>query len=147
MVGTSGWRWGVTSDPLSEMRRLQREVNRLFVGARQDQGFEYPPVNLLIGEGDVIVAMEVPGLEPEKTDISVTRDVLTISGSRAADALKEGENYHRQERPSGKFTRTVQLPFNINAGNVVAQYEKGILSITLPRVEEDKPHKITVKTQ
>jgi HSP20 family protein len=146
MVGTNAWRWGV-ADSLSEMQRLQREVNRLFVGARQEQGFDYPPLNLLIGEEDAIVMMEVPGLEAEKTDISVINEVLTISGMRVAETLAAGETYHRQERPAGRFTRTLQLPFKVNAGNVTAQYQKGILSIKLPRAEEEKPHRIAVNVQ
>jgi len=147
MYGPRVWRWGGISDPLSEMQRLQREVNRLFAGTGRYQGVDYPAINVLLSEDDVIVTAEVPGLEADKTDISITRDVLTISGSRESEILKEGESYHRQERTGGQFTRTLQLPFIVDSGKVEARYEKGILSIKLPRAEEDKPKKIAVKTE
>jgi len=61
--------------------------------------------------------------------------------------LNEGESYHRQERGSGSFTRTVRLPFRVEADKVSAKYERGILQITLPRAEEDKPKKIQIKSK
>jgi len=147
MFGPRIWRVGGTSDPLSEVQRLQRDVNSLFAGVASSQGVDYPAINVQLGVDDVIVTAEIPGLESDKTDISITRDVLTISGLREPEILKEGENYHRQERTSGRFTRTLQLPFMVDSGKVVARYEKGILSITLPRAEQDKPHKIAVKSE
>ena len=147
MFGPSIWRLGGISDPLNEMQRLQREVNRLFAGANTYQRRDYPPVNVFLSENDVVVMAEVPGLEPDKTDISITRDILTITGSREPDNLKEGESYHRQERPNGQFARTLQLPFLVDSGKVSAKYENGILAIQLPRAAEDKPHRITVKAE
>lgn len=147
MFGPRFWRLGGVSDPLNEMQRLQRDVNRLFSGATTFQAREYPPVNVYLGEDDVIVMAEVPGVEPDKTDISINRDILTISGAREPEILKEGQSYHRQERTSGKFTRTLQLPFLVDSGKVSARYEKGVLVVQLPRAAEDKPHRITVKAE
>jgi HSP20 family protein len=78
-------------------------------------------------------------------DIAVVENTLTLSGERTPAELAEGEVYHRRERGSGKFTRSFQLPFNVEANNVQAVYEKGVLRITLPRAEADKPRRITVK--
>jgi HSP20 family protein len=147
MFGQGLWRFGGMTDPLREMERLQREMNRVFSGMGETLGQEVPPVDAWIGESDVIVAAELPGVDPAKVDISVVGDTLTISGSGEAETLKEGESYHRQERNHGSFSRTVQLPFHVEGSKVEAKYEKGILKITLPRAEADKPRKISVKAE
>jgi HSP20 family protein len=135
-------------DSVRELQRMQGEMNRIFSGiGRSSLGQEAPSVNAWVGEADVIVAAELPGVDPGKVDISVVGDTLTISGSREAEKLKEGENYHRQERDFGRFSRTIQLPFHVEAGKVEAKYARGILKITLPRAEADKPRKIAVTAE
>lgn len=147
MFGPVLWRFGGARDPLREIQRLQREMNQIFSGLDQPLGQEVPPVNAWVGEGDVIVTAELPGMDTGNTDISVVGDTLTISGSRKAEPLKEGESYHRQERSHGQFKRTLQLPFRVEADKVEAKYEKGILRLTLPRAEADKPRKISVRSE
>ncbi len=140
--------WGLTS-PWSEMERLRREMNRLFAsfptisGARIAPG--YPAMNVWMNEEGAVVTAELPGIDPEKLDIAVVENTLTLSGERKPLELAEGDVYHRRERGYGKFTRSFQLPFNVEANNVQAVYEKGVLRITLPRAEADKPRKIAVK--
>jgi HSP20 family protein len=143
MFGPGMWRFGGRMDPLHEMQRLQGEVNRVFPGLGQLTP-EVPPVNAWVGESDVVVTAELPGMDPSKVDVSVVGDTLTISGAREAEVLKGGESYHRQERNHGRFTRSLQLPFHVEAGKVEAKYERGILRITLPRAEADKPKKVAV---
>ena len=126
---------------------MQGEMNRVFSGMGQSLNPEVPPVNAWVGEADVIVAAELPGVDPGKVDISVVGDTLTISGSREAESAERGESYHRQERDFGRFSRTIQLPFHVEAGKVEAKYARGILRITLPRAEADKPRKIAVKCE
>jgi HSP20 family protein len=121
-------------------------MNRLMGGSPGWTAREYPAVNLWRGDDDVVLTAEIPGVEPEDLDISVQNHTVTLRGSRKAESLKEGESYHRQERGSGSFVRTVQLPFEADANNVEAKLEKGILRLTLPRAEADKPKKIAVKT-
>jgi len=140
------WRVGRMMDMGSGMQNLQREINRLFTGFTPPFVHEFPAVNVWLGKVDVIVTAELPGMEPESIDISVAADTLTLSGSREKEVLKEGENYHRQERNYSNFTRTLQLPFQVDAGKVNAKYDKGILRITLPRSEETKPKKISIKS-
>jgi len=140
------WRVGRMMDMGSGMQNLQREINRLFSGFTPPFVHEFPAVNVWLGKDDVIVTAELPGMDPESIDISVAADTLTLSGSREKEALKEDENYHRQERNYSNFTRTLQLPYQVNAGKVSAKYEKGILRITLPRSEETKPKKISIKS-
>jgi HSP20 family protein len=147
MFGQGLWRVGGSMDPLREMQRLRREMNQVFSGIEQPLSQEDPLVNAWVGEQDVIIIAEVPGVDPAKVDISVVGDTLTISGLRDAVPLKEGESYHRQERSYGRFSRSLQLPFHVEAAKVEAKYERGILKITLPRAEADKPRKIAVKTE
>ncbi len=147
MFGPGVWRFGGMMDSVREMQRMQGEMNRVFSGIGQSLSQEVPPVNAWVGEADVIVAAELPGVDPGKVDISVVGDTLTISGSREAEALKEGESYHRQERDHGRFSRSFQLPFHVEAGKVEAKYDRGILQMTLPRAEADKPRKIAVKCE
>ncbi len=136
------------TNPWREMTRLQREMNRLFsevAGSGSSVAPGYPAMNVWTNEKGAVVTAELPGVNPDDIDISVVGNTLTLSGGRQPDELKEGEKYHRRERGYGKFTRSLQLPFDVNAGKVDASFSKGVLHISLPRVEEQKPKKITVK--
>jgi HSP20 family protein len=130
----------------SEMDRLQREMNRLFqpfAAGRRGAG-NFPAVNIWTGEDNALLTAEIPGVDPDKLEVTVKDNTVTIRGSREAEELKEDESYLRQERGAGTFVRSFALPFQVDGGNVSAQYQKGILQLTLPRAEEDKPKKISV---
>ena len=141
------WRTGDAFGFLPEIQRLQRDMNRLFVRMPTTVGQEYPAINVWSGDHDYIVTAELPGIDPAQLDISVVGDTLTFSGSQDLEALQEGETYHRQERNSGRFNKTLQLPFQIDSEKVTAQYIKGILELTLPRAAADKPRKIGIKAE
>ena len=132
-----------------EMDRLQREMNRLYeeyYPGHLHAAPGYPALNVWTKEDAVNVTAEVPGVSPQDIDISVIGETLTLSGTRHPDELKEGARYHRQERGYGGFTRSIQLPFPVNVGKVEASFHDGVLNIALPRAEEDKPRKISVKS-
>jgi HSP20 family protein len=141
------WRRGDVFGWLPEVQRLQRDMNRLFVGLPTTVGAEYPAINVWSGEHDYILTAELPGIDPAQLDISVAGDTLTFSGSQDSEVLREGETYHRQERNSGRFSKTLQLPFQIDAEKVAAQYEKGILKLTLPIASAEKPRKIAIRAE
>jgi HSP20 family protein len=147
MFETGLWRFGGFADPSREVRRLRQEMDRIFSDYGQTAAREIPPVNAWIGEADAVVTAELPGIDPGAIGISVVGDTLTLSGTREAAPLKEGETYHRQERGFGGFSRSLQLPFHVDADKVDATYDRGILTITLPRSEAEKPRKISVKNQ
>ena len=142
-------RYNYTS-PWRDMARLQNEMNRLFSdtfalsGGRTAPG--YPAMNVWTNEDGAVITAELPGVSAENIDISVVGDTLTLSGTRKPEELKEGEKFHRRERSFGNFTRSFQLPFSVETNKVDAVFEKGILLISLPRAEVDKPKKIAVKT-
>ena len=136
---------------LREMDALRREMNRLFDTwdgwPRVRTPSDYPAMNVWANEDGVIVSAELPGIEPDDPDTSVQGNLLRLSGHRAAEAADEESVYHRRGRAPGNFPRPFRLPFEVDADAVEATYEKGVLSITLPRAEEDKPRKITVKAE
>lgn len=93
---------------------------------------------------DVLVAFELPGVNEKEVSVSITGDLLTVKGERRwQDAVKD-DGYHRLERVHGKFERSVQLPIPVEADKVEATYRDGILTVTLPKVEEVKPREIKV---
>lgn len=133
-------------DPFTEMRRVQREMNRLFENAGTTRE-EFPPVNIWGNEDELIVTAELPGIDPNDMHIHVTGDQLTLEGERKADEMGEDVTYHRRERANGKFVRAFRLPYEVDNEKVKANYKNGILKITLPRTEVTKPKKITIETK
>lgn len=132
-----------------EMERLRREMNQLLsegnAPARLPVMRGYPAMNIWVNETGAVVTTELPGISPDDLEISVVDDILTISGSRTPEELEEGAAYHRRERGCGTFTRSFQLPFKVDPTQVEAVTNSGILNIMLPRAEEDKPKKISVR--
>jgi len=127
-----------------EVQRLQDEFNRLFSDYRSGSR-EYPALNVWSGKDGAVVTAELPGLDSKAIQISVTGGTLTLQGKHDVTAEKNDE-WQRRERPSGSFTRTVDLAFKIDSEKVEAHFRNGVLAIHLPRAEEDKPRKIAVKT-
>jgi HSP20 family protein len=137
------WGW----DPWGEMRRLQGEMSSALNGLWSPLARRvFPAVNVWAGRDDAVVTAEVPGIRPAELDVQVVGDTLTVTGEREAERLPEGQDYLRQERPAGHFSRTIQLPYRVDPDKVEATYAKGVLRITLPRLEADKPKQINVKT-
>ena len=146
MFSPSLWRMKKFADSVPEMINLQREINRLFSNVGQTTTLDYPAINVWEKDDSIIVTTELPGIDPEKIDISVTGATLTLSGTNEADSIKEGETYLRQERELGNFQRNFQLPFHVDSQKIEARYAKGILQITLPRLKEDLPKKIKINS-
>jgi HSP20 family protein len=133
------------------MERLHRDMNRLFYDNFAQAGgrvgpTNYPVMNVWSNEDGAVVTAELPGVDAENIDISVVGDTLTLSGNRQADDLNESEKFHRRERGFGQFSRSFQLPFRVEIDDIEATFEKGVLHISLPRSEADKPKKISVNS-
>lgn len=136
-------RFGRVLDPWREFESMSRALRRF----SSPSTAEFPLVNLWVSEDNAVVTTEIPGIDPRAIEISVVKDSLALRGSRPAEELKEGESYHRSERWHGQFTKTLQLPFPVDADKVEARFAKGVLYIALPRAEADKPRKIAVKAE
>ncbi len=131
-------------DPFEAISRIREEMNRLF-RERAGTPAAYPAMNVWTGENQAVVTAELPGVEPQDLDIAVNENILSLSGSRKWDEPKEEDVVHRVECPNGEFRRTLELPFRVDADRIQANCAKGVLTITLPRAEQDKPKKIQVK--
>lgn len=133
----------------SELESLQAEMNRAFSNQGYTRpwrrGTAYPPMNVWSSEDGILIDAELPGIDPKDVDISVMGDELTLRGRIQAQEAGKGEVFHRRERPTGEFTRTLQLPFRAAADSVKATYRNGVLRVTVPRGEEDKPKRIAVE--
>ena len=131
------------ADPFRELRRLREEMDRL-AGAFTPAAASFPAVNLYAGRDGIAISAELPGVAKDELEIHAHRDTLTLRGTRRPAAENE-QAYHRRERRSGAFTRTIQLPFRVDPERIEARLENGVLQLSLQRPEEDKPRRIEVK--
>lgn len=135
-------------DPVQGILELQRELDR-FLGRPQagEPGFGsagvFPPVNLFADQDGVVLRAEVPGVEPSSIDVSIQRDTLHISGERPVKGRNRG-SYHRRERRFGKFSRSLQLPQDLDPEKATAQCRNGVLTLHIPRREEAKPRQVKI---
>jgi HSP20 family protein len=106
-------------------------------------GGSYPPLNIFHKGDDLVLIAEVPGISKSDLDVQIKERTLRLSGTKA---VKYGEkaSVHRRERLSGRFDRSVTLPIQIDADGVKAECRDGILALSLPRAERDKPRSIKI---
>jgi HSP20 family protein len=104
----------------------------------------FPPVNVFDDGGSFLVRAELPGVNKDSLEVTAKGDQLTVSGERVAQPVKPEASYHRRERASGKFRRTVTLPQQVDPDAVQAAYRNGVLEVVLPRVAESQPRKIAI---
>jgi HSP20 family protein len=106
-----------------------------------------PRVNVEENDGGFELTAEVPGMKKEDISIDVKDRTLTISGERKLEEEKKDKNYHVCERSYGEFSRTFTLPDNVDAGKIEAEYDQGVLKLSIPKKEEAKPKEIKVKVK
>lgn len=123
---------------------MERDMRRLLQYFDDAHAAEFPLVNIWSDAERAYVTAELPGIDPEKLDVTVQNDTVTIKGVREPEPAKEGESWLRRERQTGRFVRSFGLPFKVESEHVAARYERGVLTVTLPRIEEEKPRKIAV---
>ena len=134
------------SDPVQELRRFQQDLDRVF-GAWSDRRVrEFPLVNLWAGEDGIVVSAELPGVDPDTVEITVHKNTLTVSGKRPDGKPAGDAAALRRELAAGGFSRTVTLPFLVDADKVGARSQDGVLVIHLPRPEADRPKHIRIAT-
>jgi HSP20 family protein len=130
-------------DRFGDLRQLQ-DFGRLFSLPRLAMRSEFPPVNVLAGTDGAIVRAEVPGVSPDQLDIIVHQNTVILRGKRDADTADKDAVALRGERAHGPFVRTITLPFRVDADKVSAGFDRGLLTLTLPRPETDKPRQVKV---
>lgn len=145
-------RWEPFGDLWSEMDRLRGEMDRLFgrAGVRDGRRLAtgvYPPVNLWEDENNLIMESELPGMDLNDLEIYVNAgNQLSIKGQRKQPSAEQG-TWHRQERGYGGFSRLFDLPTEVNAEQIQAEFKDGVLTITMPKSEAVKPRRIEVKAE
>jgi len=145
-------------DPFSGLEALRREIDKTFEDFWFDRSprlwrgaflpgraaRQYPLVNVSEDEANLYVEALSPGVDPKTLDLSVVQGTLTIKGEKAGLHQVSAEAYHRNERAAGRFVRTIELPADVDAGKVRADYKNGLLLVTLPKSEKAKPKQIPV---
>ena len=139
-------------DPFRDLRTLQEEVNRLFSTNMSrtfdDEGIGRgawaPSVDIYENKDHIVLEAELPGMKQEDFDLSIENNVLTLRGERKFEKTDETDNYHRVERSYGAFTRSFTLPQTVSAEGATAEYNNGVLRVTLPKREETKARRIQV---
>ena len=132
-------------DPWRRFRQLQDEVNRTLAEYDRPRAAAFPPVNIWTDAEGMVVTAELPGVHSDSLDVSAMRETLTIRGERRPPEQSEGMAWHRRERRYGGFSRSIELPYSIDAESVDASFRDGLLRISLKRPEEEKPRRIEVK--
>ncbi len=136
----------MSMNPWREMDRIREEMNRLFNGVSRPTAEFFPAMNVWTNQEEAIITAELPGYQIKDLQLTISKDELHLKGSRKPEELQEGMQLHRQERSYGEFERSVRLPFLVDVDKVTARLENGILKLTLPRAEADKPKKISIQT-
>ncbi len=146
MLELAPWR------PARELSTLRREMDRLFEdffgdkgGFLPEAGKWVPAVDVSETHDNILVKAEIPGMESEDIDVKLNGDILTIEGEKREDKEEKEENYHLIERRRGSFARSIRIPVPVDADKITAKYEKGVLTVTLPKKEESKAKQIKVQ--
>jgi HSP20 family protein len=138
-------------DPFREFSTLQDRMNRLFRDSYGDAREEAlttstfaPPVDVYEDEHNITLKIEVPGIDEKDIDVRIENNTLTVHGERKFEKEEKEENFRRVERQYGSFTRSFTLPNTVDAEQVQAHYDKGILKVQLAKKAEAKPKQIKV---
>src|SRR6202051_2729181 len=142
-------------DPLRELSVMQDRLNRMSHLSRESYGPEGPEealtttsfaplVDIYEDEHNITLKLEVPGIDEKDIDVRLDNNTLTVHGERNIEKEEKEENFRRVERQYGSFTRSFTLPSSVDAGQVSANYEKGVLKISLAKKAEAKPKQIKV---
>ena len=127
---------------------LQDELDRMLAtafGGFRPSGGVFPLINLF-DQGDAyVVKAELPGVDPEKVEIQVEDDTLTLRGERSLTEPKQDVAYHRRERGAGQFRRVVRLPGRLDSGEAKAEYRDGVLTVRIPKAKETRPRRVEIQ--
>ena len=138
--------------PAREMMTLREAMDRLFDDAFTSplslrDGWSAPAIDMYQTDDEVVVRAALPGLKPDDVQINITGDVLHIKGEMKHEEEKTEKAWHMREQRWGAFERSVALPTDVIADKAKAEFENGVLTVTLPQAEEVKPKTINIKAK
>ena len=141
--------------PIQDLFSVHSDISRLF-----DQWYKparyraegetldwMPVVDILEANERIEIRAEMPGLSEQDVQVSVTDDVLTLRGEKPQESEAEDKKYHRVERSYGRFQRSFTLPANLNSEAIKAKFTDGVLTVSIPKVEEVKPKEIQINVE
>lgn len=140
-------------EPAREMMTLREAMDRLFDDAftrplsLSNGNWSVPAVDMYQTDNEVIVKAALPGIKADEVQINVTGELLTIKGETKQEEEKKNKTYHIREQRWGAFERSIALPTQVVADKAKAEFENGVLTVTLPKAEEVKPKTISIKTK
>ena len=144
-LGYPNWR---IRSPFEQLERMRQQVERLYGDVsspfQPSHAGVFPLINLTEDNNSYYVRAELPGVTADELDIQVTANNLSISGERKIEPEEEGAKYHRRERDAGRFSRSLQLPGEIDSDKVKAKLENGVLTVLISKAEVAKPKQIAV---
>ena len=139
-------------DPFRELADMRNMMDRML-----ERSFAVPqagwqqtwdlPLDVIENENEYVVKASIPGVNPDDLDITFNDRILTIKGESKGEEEKKEQRYHLRERWSGNFTRSISLPSRVKTDEIRANCENGILTLHLPKTEEVKPKRISVKSE
>jgi HSP20 family protein len=136
------------ADPFETLFAFQQALeNRLTSGWLEGSTAgvgSYPPINIFQQGDDLVAIIELPGVRKEDLNIQAKENTIRISGQKAID-YPDGASLHRRERVSGLFDRTLVVPMQINPDGIQAEYNDGLLALSIPRAEKDRPRTIEIR--
>lgn len=141
-MSTSIVRW----DPFRELFQLADALTRPAFFSRTDWGPHFIPAGDLVEDADgVTLRLDVPGMAPDDLSIEIRDRVLTVSGERRAESEGERRGHWHVERSFGRFSRHVTLPWSVDPDKVTAELDRGVLEIRIPKPEQVKAHRVSIK--
>ncbi len=142
-------RWDPFRDMFSMRRQMDRMMNDMLgeEGSNTGQGDYLLPLDVSENDDHYLVKASLPGVKPDNIDVTYRNGTLTISAESKQEQEFEKEQYHIRERSYGTFRRSINLPGDIDPDKIDARFEDGVLTLTLPKSEQAKPKRISIKGQ
>ena len=141
-------------EPAREMMTLREAMDRLFddafthpLSGRDSWSASSPAIDMYQTDNEIVVKASLPGIKADEVQINITGDVLTLKGEVKHEEEKNDKAWHIREQRWGSFQRSVALPTNVVSDKARAEFENGILTITLPKAQEVRPRMITVNAK
>jgi HSP20 family protein len=140
-------------EPARDIMSLRDAMDRLFDDAftrplsARDGGWSVPSIDMFQTDDEIVVKAALPGIKSDEVQINVTGEMLTLKGEIKHEEEKKEKAWHIREQRFGSFERSIALPTDVVADKAKADFENGILTITLPKAEDVKPKTITVKAK
>jgi HSP20 family protein len=133
-------------DPFRDLRTVEDEFDRL-MGRAFSRDTWMPALDVREADDRYEVTVDLPGLEPKDVNVTFEDGMLTISGKRQFESEDKGDTWHRLERGFGTFARSIRLPQTADTEKIEAAFDKGVLTVTVPKTEQAKPKTIKVQSK